>query len=152
MLGEMFKLTCHRTFLDVEDEKDRSTCSRRSQSEPPDDRSTEQTYASALASRADQLHFWLRKRQQGDFNHADEKETGAEASTEADTRDNTDSLRISSKNSNASEPEVEISQGSLGHPEVPMAALQFRGLCSWVALVSACSLGQKTSSLSRKLA
>ena len=113
----MFKLTCHRTFLDAEDGEDRPTAShRRSQSEPPDDRSEEQSYASALASRADQLHYWLRKRQQGDFKHPDVKVAATDASTDAETRDVADSLRISSKSSNASEPE--ISQGSHGHPEV----------------------------------
>ena len=123
MFGHTLKLTCQRTFLDVDDEEQMLTSQRRSRSEPPDARNTEQTYASGLASRADQLHLWLRKRQPGYVKYAEEKHASAEASaeevsTEADTRDNADSPCISSKNSSASAAEVEISQGSFGHPEV----------------------------------
>ena len=117
----MFKLTCQRTFIHAEDEEDRSaTCQRRSQSEPPVERTAEQTYASALKSRADQLHYWLRKKRQGGgFKQTDdnEKEAGAEASTEAETQESTNSLRVSSKSSVISELEFKMSQGSLGHPE-----------------------------------
>ena len=135
----MFKLTCQRTFIHAEDEEETrpTACHRRSLSEPPDDRTMEQTYASALASRANQLHYWLRKRQQGDFKHPDEKEASTDASTDADTRDSTESLRMSSKSSTASEPEEKISQGSLGHPEVSQLHVRqmFRSV-SWAPCAS----------------
>mmetsp|Transcript_23026 Transcript_23026/g.32419 ORF Transcript_23026/g.32419 Transcript_23026/m.32419 type:complete len:273 (-) Transcript_23026:277-1095(-) len=124
-----FRLTCQRTFIHAEgpEDEDVPTCQRRTQSAPPEDRSTERsTYVSALASRADQLHFWLRKRKQGDYK--DEKETEKEsaesdASTRADSSASQSwSLRSPFAGSESqSEPETflqEFSLGSLGHPEV----------------------------------
>ena len=136
-----FRLTCQRTFIHAEgpEDEDVPTCQRRTQSAPPEDRSTERsTYVSALASRADQLHFWLRKRKQGDYK--DEKETEKEsaesdASTRADSSASQSwSLRSPFAGSESqSEPETflqEFSLGSLGHPEaargsalLPLSAL-----------------------------
>ncbi|CAE7757208.1 unnamed protein product [Symbiodinium sp. CCMP2456] len=141
-----FRLTCQRTFIHAEglEDEDVSTCQRRTQSAPPEDRSTERsTYVSALASRADQLHFWLRKRgERHTKEEKDEKESQAESESEQNSGDVSTRAgdSSSSRTSNASksfsslfshspsaasesqsEPETfqaEFSLGSLGHPEV----------------------------------
>ncbi|CAE7236920.1 hypothetical protein AK812_SmicGene20949 [Symbiodinium microadriaticum] len=130
-----FRLTCQRTFIHAEspEDEDVSTCQRRTQSAPPEDRSTERsTYVSALASRADQLHFWLRKRKQGDKEkEKEEKDFESEAQNSGDASTRADSstshgsqswsLRSPSASESQSEPETflaEFSLGSLGHPEV----------------------------------
>ena len=129
-----FRLTCQRTFIHAEspEDEDVSTCQRRTQSAPPEDRSTERsTYVSALASRADQLHFWLRKRKQGDKEkEKEEKDFESEAQNSGDASTRADSstshgsqswsLRSPSASESQSEPETflaEFSLGSLGHPE-----------------------------------